>query len=265
MRFLRAIRVETVGLSLLSMLAFAGCSTTAIPVAVAPAVAVSGNWQIASSAASAGKLPMLSGELTGLSSAITGTVHSHSAMDCIPPSTPVELTGAADAHQMVTLSGAVAGGKLSITGSLAADGRSIGNAAYTVVGGSCAFAAPAVATVNAYSSITGNYTGGFSDANGQVITIAASLTQNPSSDPNGNFQLSGTATFPNNTCFNSPVSIANSQVTGGSFSLTYKDSVTTNSVTASGTFSTDGLTLTATNWALTGPCGPDSGTGSLTR
>ena len=252
-------------LSLLACFSLVGCSVSVLPAPVASAVPVSGNWQIASADASAVRLPVLTGELSGSSGAIRGVMHSRSNGDCIVPTTSVELTGSAGAANAVTLTGALAGGTVKIAGTLAADGRSINGASYTVVGGSCAFAAPAMAVANAYSPVTGTFTGGFSDANGQVISIAATLTQNPASDPSGNFQLSGTATFPNNACFNSPVSIANSQVTGGSFSLTYIDSVTTNSVTASGTFSTDGLTLTATNWALSGPCGPDSGTGSLTR
>ena len=36
-------------------------------------------------------------------------------------------------------------------------------------------------------------------------------------------------------------------------------------VVATGTFSTDGATLTVSSWTLTGPCGPDSGTGTLTK
>lgn len=262
--FFSSIRRE-VFLSLVSCCSLVGCSVSVLPAPVASAVAVSGNWQIASADANAARLPMLSGELTGTNAAIHGVMHSRSAGDCVAPTAAVELTGSANGANAVTLAGDLAGGTLKIAGTLAADGRSLGAATYTVVGGSCAFAAPAVATANAYTPVTGSYTGGFADAHGQVISIAATLTQNPASDPNGNFQLSGTATFPNNPCFNSPVSIANSQVTGGSFSLTYTDSATTNSVTANGTFSTDGSTLTATNWALAGPCGPDSGTGSLTR
>lgn len=244
-----------------------GCSASFAPAPVPlAAIAVGGNWQIASSDAVAAKLPLLSGELTGSSSSITGMLHSHATGDCVAPAVTIAITGSANASNRVTLTGAdLAGGTLSITGTLAPDGKSLSDAAYTVTGGSCAFAAQAHAVANAYSSITGTYTGGFSDANGQVVNIVATLTQTPSSDPNGNFQLSGTATFPNNPCFNSPVSIANSQVTGGSFNLTYSDSLTMNSVNAGGTFSTDGRTLTATNWTLSGPCGPDSGTGALSR
>ena len=49
------------------------------------------------------------------------------------------------------------------------------------------------------------------------------------------------------------------------FDLTYTDANTTNQVEAVGNFTTDGKTLTVTKWTLTGPCGPDSGTGVLTR
>jgi hypothetical protein len=139
------------------------------------------------------------------------------------------------------------------------------NATYNVTGGTCALSAAVPATAQDYSSITGNYTGTFSDPDGNVITIASTLTQTPASDSNGNFQLSGSATFPSNPCFNSPVTVSNTQVTGGSFTLNYADPTTLNSVVASGTFSTDGTTLTVTNWNLTGSCGPDSGTGLLTK
>jgi hypothetical protein len=152
-----------------------------------------------------------------------------------------------------------------ITGELAANGKSLSSASYRVNGGTCAIAVSA-ATAQTYASITGNYSGTFYDGpNSPVLSITSTLTQTPASDTDGNFQLSGTATLPNNPCFDSPVSVSGSQVTGGSFTLTYADAVTTNSVTASGTFSTDGKTLTVTNWSSSGPCGVDSGTGTLVQ
>jgi hypothetical protein len=179
--------------------------------------------------------------------------------------TAIAVSGQTDAKDVLTLTGGLGGGTLTITGTLAADAKSLTGARYNVTGGSCAFSAAAPADMQAYSSVTGNYAGSFSDADGQVISITAALTQTPESDTDGNFQLSGTGSFPNNPCFSSPVSISNSQVTGGSFTLTYADPVTRNSVTASGTFSPDAQTLTVTNWTLTGSCGPDTGTGSLAR
>lgn len=242
-----------------------GCGQGYLGSSMTTAVLTTGNWQFSSSATGAAKLPALSGEISGSSTTATGIFHSDSATACVAPATAIEVIGSVNPSSVLTLTGALAGGTLTIIGTLAADGKSFTNATYNVSGGTCALSAPVTAQGQNYSSITGNYAGGFSDPGGNVINITASLTQTPASDIDGNFQLSGTGTFPSNPCFNSPVSIANSQVTGGSFTLTYADSNTGNSVTASGTFSTDGTMLTVTNWTLTGNCGPDSGTGLLTK
>jgi hypothetical protein len=177
------------------------------------------------------------------------------------------VAGSTNAAGVTTITGSgVAGGTLTIMGNLAANGRSFSSATYNVVGGTCAFVTAATATIaQAFTPISGTYTGNFSDANGVVIAVSAALTQSSTSDANGNFTLSGTGTFPSNPCFNSPVTVSNTQVTGGSFTFTYADPTTTNSVVSNGTFSTDGTLLTVTNWTLTGPCGPDSGTGLLTK
>ncbi len=120
------------------------------------------------------------------------------------------MTGSADAQNRVTLMGTgVAGGTLVLTGVLAADGKSISNTTYTVNGGSCAFVKPADATSQAYADISGTYTGSFTDPDGDVIPVSASLTQNTTPDVNGNFQMSGTGTFGggNNPCFVSPTPV----------------------------------------------------------
>jgi hypothetical protein len=268
--FVKALNVRTViaGASLLlpTSLFLAGCTGAMTPVATPNAIAVTGNWQVSSSAAAASKLPAISGELTGSSRAMTGIFHSQSPSACVAPAQAFEVSGAADAKLNVRLTGTnVAGGTLTIRGTLAADGKSLTDASYQVAGGSCAMSAPAQAEAQSYSSITGTYAGSFSDGDGQVITLTASLTQAPASDTDGNFQLSGTGTFPSNPCFSSPVSLSNSQVTGGDFNFTYADQTTGNTVNVIGNFSTDGKTLTVTQWTLTGSCGPDSGTGLLTQ
>ena len=245
-------------------IALTGCSSLA-PVYLTNTVPVTGNWQFSSSAAAAAKLPALSGELTGTGASMTGILQSDSASSCVAPTTAIDVTGSTNAQGITTLtSTGVANGTLTITGALAADGKSFTSATYTVAGGTCAFASAANATAADFSPIAGSYTGNFSDPKGQILTISATLSQAPTSDANGNFTLSGSATF-NNACFSNSVPVSNTQVTGGSFTFTYADPVTTNSVTALGTFSTDGTMLTVTNWTLTGPCGPDSGTGTLTR
>ena len=253
-------------LLLTASLSLAGCSGAMVATPAASAVAVNGNWQVSSAAASASKLSSLSGELKGSSTSMTGIFHSNASSACVAPAQSFEVSGKADANSMVSLTGTLmAGGKLTITGTLAADGKSLANAKYNVTGGACAFAKPADATAQAYTSIDGQFTGNFVDSDGQSIPVVANMTQNPNSDTDGNFQMSGSGTFPNNPCFSSTASITNSQVTGGQFDVTYTDPVTANSVEALGNFSTDGKTLTVTHWQLTGSCGPDTGTGLMTK
>jgi hypothetical protein len=264
-KVVKTIRLTSV-FALSASVALVGCSTGLVPTAAVNTISVTGNWQVASNAPAAARLPVLTGELTGAGNNITGIVHASAAATCVSPTTAFELTGAADAKNNVKLTGAnFAGGTLTLTGTLAADGKSISGASYNVVGGSCAFTQAVAATAQSFANISGTYNGSFSDPDGNVITISSSLTQTPASDTDGNFQLSGTATLPNNPCFNSPVAVSNSQVTGGTFTLTYADQTTGNSVTATGTFSPDGSTLTVNPWSLTGSCGPDSGTGLLTK
>jgi hypothetical protein len=267
MRYQRSASQIAVATHLLLLLAFflVGCSSSLAPLSGTLANALTGNWQVSSNTTAAAKLPALSGELTGSALSVSGIFHAHSAGACVSPSTAISLTGHADSENVLTLTGALAGGTLTISGNIAEDGKSLTGTTYNVSGGSCAFSKPVAATAQAFSSVTGAYAGSFSDSGGQVISITANLTQTPSSDTTGNFQLSGSGTFPNNPCFSSPVTVSNAQVTGGSFTLTYADPVTQNSVTASGTFSQDASTLTVTDWTLTGSCGPDSGTGLLTR
>ncbi len=252
----------------LSLFALLGCNAALSPTPAVNAVSVTGNWQLSSSDAAAAKLPALSGELKGSGSAITGLFHSNAASACLAPSSVIELKGSANASSVVTLTGAnVAGGTLTVKGTLAPDGKSFSSASYMVAGGTCAFTKAATASAQAYSSISGNYTGTFSDTTGNSLPVNATLTQTPNSDTDGNFQLSGTGSFADgrSPCIASPATVSNSQVTGGNFSLTYTDPSSQNSVAASGTFSPDGTTLTVSSWTLTGNCGTFTGTGLLTK
>lgn len=253
-------------LLLLPSLVLSGCAAPA-PFYPSSIASVSGNWQISATPAAAPTLPSISGALLGTGASMTGILHSDSTSACVPPIKSFTVHGSTDVHDVTTLTGPLAGGTLTITGTLSNDARTLENAAYVVTGGSCAFVSntPIHATALAYGPITGNYFGSFSDPDGHLIDVSASLAQSPASDPNGNFTLSGSGTFPSNPCFNSPVAVSNTQVTGGSFNLTYADASTTNSVAVAGTFTSDGTTLNVTNWTLTGPCGPDHGIGTLTK
>jgi hypothetical protein len=261
---MRTLRI----LSLTASAAFfllSGCGKGIVPVEVTDASSLTGNWQISSTAASAGELPLLSGELTGSISSITGILHANSAAVCVTPTTSIAVQGTADPNRLVTISGELAGGVFTLTGTLAADGRSLTGATYTVTGGSCAFASAADAVAQAYSPVTGTYVGSFVDLNGDVTNVSVSLSQSLTSNAEGDFPVSGNSNLPGNECFPSPIVISQAQVTGGSFTLTYTDPAVNNTVTANGTFTPDARTLTVSNWSLSGACGSLSGTGSFSR
>ena len=265
----RPLRIATapplLALLVSSFIGLAGCSSGLVATPAIEMVSVAGNWQFSSTAPAAARLGTLSGALTGQAAAITAILHSDSPSSCISPNTPVQVHGATSAMGVTTLTGELGGGTLTITGNLAPDGKSFTEASFNVAGGSCAFQGSAPVSAQSFSPITGSYSGTFSDVDGPVITITSSLTQTPQADTDGNFQLTGSASFGANPCFVSPVNVSSTQVTGGRFTFTYADAVTLNSVTANGTFTPDGATLNVTSWTLTGPCGGDSGVGTLTR
>ncbi|MGI4829346.1 MAG: hypothetical protein ACRYFU_14310 [Janthinobacterium lividum] len=225
---------------------------------------VSGNWQISSSTPAAVHLPAISGTLAGSSAAITGVLHTQTASACTNPSNSFEVSGAADKNGNVTLSGSLAGGQLTVTGSLAADGKSLEEATYTVAGGTCALATSVKATAAVYSSLNGTYAGNFSDSDGQVATVQATFSQS-SPNANGDYTITGSATPVNNPCFTGTVPLTNTLVTGNTFTFTYTDPASSNSVTATGTFSADASSLSVGSWTSSGSCGPDAGTGTLTK
>jgi hypothetical protein len=210
-------------------------------------------------------LPSLSGALTGSGTNVSGVLHADATTGCATSNDAIPVSGSTDAKGVTTMSGGVAGGTLVVTGSLAADGQSLTDATYNVTGGQCAFPQAAAATIQNYDALGGTYTGTLNDAASKTINLTASITQADTADSYGNFDLSGTGNFGSSACFTSPVTMVNSLVSGGGFVVTYTDTTKGNSLTATGTLSTDGKTLTVTSWTLTGPCGADSGTGSLTQ
>ncbi len=260
-RLLRAAVCASLSLPLLFA---AGCSDDGtLTTGTSNITPAKGNWQISSSATAAAKLPVISGELTTQAGTTSGILHTQSSTACVAPTTPFEVSGKADSNNLLTLTGPVAGGTLTVSGTLAADGKSLSSATYNVVGGSCALAQKVQAVAQAFSPMQGNYAGAFADADGNIAQVTANLSQSTTPDANGNFTLAGTATVASNPCFPAALTLANTEVTGNTFTYTLTPANTTNangnSVTASGTFSTDGGTLTITSWTSTGTCGADTG------
>ena len=247
----------------LASVLLSGCQAASSLTSTTPQAFVAGNWQVSSQATTAALLPVLSGELSGTAAEIQGVLHSHTSAACVAPTSSIAVTGSSSSSGEVTLVGPVAGGQLKITGTLTADGKSLENATYKVSGGTCAAVNAPTALAQEYAQIQNAYSGNFTDSDGQIATVQATLTQTPDTNGDGNYTLSGSAN-PNNPCFTSPVPVSNSQVTGNTFTFSYTDASTGNSVTATGTFNADASVLTST-WVSSGPCGADSGNGVLNQ
>ncbi|ADW68025.1 hypothetical protein AciX9_0958 [Granulicella tundricola MP5ACTX9] len=265
-----------VGLFGMAVLAgfLSGCNAltavTGIPTSLKAAIA--GNWEVKTNATQAVTLPEIAGAFATTNGAVTATFHTLAANACMAPNTFVSATGTTDANGNLKLtSAAFNGSTLSLTGTLAADGKTLTNATYSVTGGSCGFpvvagTAAVAATATQYAAITGAYAGNFTDSDGDVIPVSGNFTQSTAPDANGVYHLTGNATFPGNPCLTSPA-IVDSTVTGSMLSTTYSQTANgmTNTVVANGTFNADASILTVTDWTISGACGSAHGTGLFSK
>lgn len=235
---------------------------------------LAGNWQFTSAGNTA--LTSLGGSLAVSGSTVTGMLHPLAGACVTGAATaPFAVSGSISSAGLLTLqSSNFAGGAFHLTGTLAANQRSLRSPAYTVSGGSCASATPAlgrltpqdtITIAQQYQPISGTYTGNFSDPDGVVMAVSANLQQSSSADANGFYHLSGTATFANNPCLNAPI-VTDSVINGATITATYTDSTTGNSIIGTGTFDATATTLNVTNWVVTGSSAcADSGTGSIAK
>ena len=239
-----------------------GCTTTLGDPQPTAFPFADGNWQFGSSDPKAAALPKISGSLTGPSNNVSGLLHVDVAGGCVQPDDVIEVSGWSDQGAAMVLRGPLAGGTFTLQGVLAADGQSMEEASYKVVGGTCPF--PWVSTTaQSYKAVNGNFTGVFKDNSGLSTQLTATLTQSLQPDANGNYSLSGQGSFSEFPCLANTAQLTNTEVTGSTVKMTYVDPVTNDAVVVSGQLATGGQSMTVTNWTLAGGCGPDSGTGSL--
>ncbi len=274
----RIILVTSLGLAGLLAGLLSGCSTSATSAATATPQAfngVAGNWQISSATTATSRAVTVAGNLSISGADVSGTLHPISGT--CSSSSDIPVAGSINSAGKLTFSsigmpGAAAA--LSVSGTLSADQRSLSGISFAFTGLPCAQPAhtpgaaprlnPSPAIAQQYLPISGTYTGAFTGNDGTNLPVSATLTQTTAADANGMFHLTGNATFTNNPCLNTPV-VTDSTVTGSTVSATYTDRQTSNSVSATGTFSNDATSLTISNWTLSGNCGAETGTGLLTK
>ena len=243
--------------------------------------AASGNWQFSSTSGVAARLSSLGGSLAFSGSAVTGILHplSTSSSQCLPTSTALAVSGSVDTAGRLSLSAPLAGGTLTLSGTLAEDRKSLSAAAYTVAGGACAFPASqsssqsavfakdagSPVTAQQYQPVSGTYAGTLTTADGEHFNLTSTLTQTSQPDADGIYHVSGTASSPGNTCVPASLPATASAIAGGSISTTWTDPVTGATITGTGASSPDGSSISISNWTITSACGSDTGTGTLIR
>jgi hypothetical protein len=246
-------------------------STTGMPASAT--AAVTGNWAFAAGAGAPAPFVVNAGFSAPVSDPATGTqqfsgVARITGTSCVSGSTDIAMSGSADAHNNLTLTSQPFGGTtLTLRGALGADGKSITGATYAFAGGSCAEMATGQITATSYNTINGTYAGSFVDAEGNSIPVTATLKQTTAPDQNGQYHLSGSASFANNSCFTAPI-VTDSLVTGSSLSTTYSSTATgqTSTITATGTFNSAATQLMVSSWTVAGgACAGENGTGLLTE
>ncbi len=223
--------------------------------------ALAGNWTLAPASSSV----VLNLGFTQGAYETVSAVGRLEGTSCVTPQTNILLTGSVDATNNVTLVSAPFGGTtLTVKGQVAANGKGMAAASWSFAGGDCATLGKTDVTATNFSTIGGTYLGTFIDRDNNPLGVSAFLQQTTQPDANGQFAVSGTATFPANTCFTGQPTVTSSLVTGSSLSMTYTDPGSGAVLTATGSFNSAATTLTIANWAIVGgACNGDSGTGSL--
>jgi hypothetical protein len=251
------LAVATVfGLSILT-----GCGLANTPLQVG--TSLSGNWAFTSSSSN---IVLNLGFMQGAYEQASAIARL-SGSSCVTPTMDILLTGSVGGdNKMMLVSSAFSNGTvLTLQGQVSGDGKGIAGANWSFAGGGCGSLGTATVTATDYSAINGTYTGNFVDGTGTQIAVSSLLQQTSQPDLDGQFSLSGTATFPGDNCFANQPSVTTSLVTGSELSMTYSDPLSGTVLTAVGTFNAAATQLTITNWSITGgKCSGDAGTGSLT-
>jgi hypothetical protein len=247
------------GISGLTLVLLAGCGQINSPLRVGTALA--GNWTFAPTTSN---VVLNLGFTQGAYETVSAVARLQGS-SCVDATTDILLTGSVDANDIVTLISTPFGGTtLTITGQVAPNGKGMAAANWSFAGGACASLGKAAVTATNYSTIGGTYTGVFSDRDDNQLAVSAFLQQTTQPDANGQFSVSGTATFPSSPCFTEQPTVTSSLVTGSSLSMTYTDPGSGAVLTATGTFNSAASQLTIASWSIVGgACNADSGTGTM--
>lgn len=213
--------------------------------------------------------PILGGSMTNTSGSVTGTLHVNNS-DCFQATQDVSVTGTVTPAGAVALTSAAVGGQtLSMTGYAAVNlGNGAAGGVTGIFNGSYAFSGGCANGENGTFAgtmmppVDGVYAGSFQSVSGQNIGVSLNVTQaGPNAD--GEFSISGTATFTGSPCF-STAAIAASTIDGEFIDATVTGSNGTMEFTGE-ILDTVPTLIGGTYHVTAGACTGDTGGGNLTK
>ncbi len=222
------LTLATFSLGLASTI-LSGCATISSPSTTAPAgpanPSASGNWQFNLTPTSGGALfPFISGYVQenvsdASSSKFTlAELTADGTNHCFVGVNPIFATGSVSGAAFVLNSASINGQFLNINGTLNADSTQF-TGSYSVQSG-CASTSTGKVSGQQYALFTGTYKGSTSATPTQLLTL--SLTQTPSGNGNGQFEIYGTLEAAGFSCFTTgTLAASDGEISGSNVQLTF--------------------------------------------
>ncbi|MBV9670930.1 MAG: hypothetical protein JOZ43_08255 [Acidobacteriales bacterium] len=221
---------------------------------------LTGNWDgFAHSQVSSGTNAEFAGSLSSSNGQVNGIIHILSS-SCFPSADNISVSGTVDGSGKVLLTTAAdAGQVVSITGT--ATSSSI-TGTYKISGG-CGSGDSGNITVTSYPNISGTYAGTFTSTSGAgSITVSSQISQNTQPAADGTYVLTGSATLSGSSCGSGgQFDSSSSLVLGDNVIIVFTNG--TDTITFAGQVDAAGKKVTGI-YTDQGACS-DSGSGTVSR
>ncbi|MHB1023572.1 MAG: hypothetical protein ACYC46_10820 [Acidobacteriaceae bacterium] len=227
---------------------------------------ISGNWSFtANSTASPNNGPItITAALNSHSGQVVGILHFFGT-SCIASATDVAATGTLSSTGAVKLTTSSTSNQvITITATASKDGGSITGGTYTVSGGCADSDAGNVSGVR-IATLTGTFAGNVQIQSGPGLILNTQLTQSPTADTDGFFDLTGTIKVQGSSCFTSGKTEGSpGGILFGTRLVTIYTLDDGSTLTLDATTNTGGTSLASYAYITNGKCN-GTGSGTLTK
>jgi hypothetical protein len=263
---MRPLPLALLLLSIVAVIFLPGCSGASMNRPVSDSTTsttnMAGNWELHGTSQTGAQPAGVVGGIAQTGSHISGNVFV--LIPCDNAFASSALTGSVNGNA-VTFNAPAAAGETFFANLTLNASASTASGTYSITGG-CAAGDHGTIAATKVPPLTGTYTGtATADADGSIAPITASLTQSPTVDSFGVFELSGNITFTGSSCLVSGPLDAPGVVLGSVFGFGVSDSSSTVDISGHYIDPASNASLTGTYQMHSGPCDGATGTISLTR